>query len=423
MTFRGVRRRLPLLLVIVAASCLGCRTSSPPVAPSPSTVEQAPSVPGSPAGAGSPRPSVGVPSPSAAVVPTTAAGCPERMLGSMTEPQRIGQLFMVGLASDRLGAPELAGIASDHFGSVWLTTQTSEGVARARAVADAVQAQATQSATGGVRFFVAANQEGGLIQALSGPGFSQIPSALDQGSLAPSALQAAARGWGSQLRSAGINLDFAPVADVVPAGTDALNAPIGQLRREFGHDPATVRSHVVAFIDGMDQAGIATTVKHFPGLGRVVGNTDFAAAVSDHVTTRNDPSLDPFAAALEAGVPFVMVSLATYDRIDPAHLAVFSPAVIGDMLRGDLQYAGVVVSDDLGAAEAVASIPPAIRAVDFLDAGGDMIISKTLGPATAMAQAITLLAASDDGFRARVDDAALRILRAKGAAGLLPCRG
>ena len=128
---------------------------------------------------------------------------------------------------------------------------------------------------------------------------------------------------------AGVNLDLAPVADVVPPGKDATNAPIGQLKREYGHDPSTAASHVTAFIAGMKQAGVATTAKHFPGLGRVVGNTDFTGDVVDSVTTRNDPYLAPFAAAVGAGVPFVMVSLATYTQIDPDHLAVFSPAVIG----------------------------------------------------------------------------------------------
>jgi hypothetical protein len=73
-----------------------------------------------------------------------------------------------------------------------------------------------------------------------------------------------------------VNLDFAPVFDVVPPGTDASNQPIGVLEREYGHDPGTVGSHAAAFVAGMAEAGVATTAKHFPGLGRVVGNTDIA---------------------------------------------------------------------------------------------------------------------------------------------------
>ena len=327
---------------------------------------------------------------------------------------------MIGLIKDRLDATERDAIADSHFGSVTFTTHSSAGVHATRVLTETVQALATADATDGVRFFVAANQEGGTIQGLSGPGFETIPSALDQGAMTPAVLQRTAVRWGRELRDAGVNLDLAPVADVVPPGTDAQNAPIGRLERAFGHDPATVSSHVVAFMDGMEEAGIATTAKHFPGLGRVAGNTDTTRDVNDTVTTRHDPFVEPFAAAVDAGVPFVMVSLATYGLIDPAHLAVFSPLVIGGMLRGDLGFHGVVISDALGAT-AVASVAPATRAIDFLDAGGDMIISNQTAPAVEMASAVAARAGSDGAFRDRIDDAARAVLEAKQVAGLLSC--
>jgi beta-N-acetylhexosaminidase len=116
-----------------------------------------------------------------------------------------------------------------------------------------------------------------------------------------------------------------------------------------------------------------------------------------------------------------MVALALYTQIDPNHLAAFSPTVMTQTLRGTLGFKGVIISDDLGDTAAVASIPPATRALDFLSAGGDMIISKTSAPAHAMVLAIRSQAAADPSFRQRVDDAALRILRTKQTWGLLPC--
>jgi beta-N-acetylhexosaminidase len=339
----------------------------------------------------------------------------------MTEAQRIGQLFLLGLADDRLGPAELRAIREEHVGSVWLTTQASIGVRGIRAIADAVQAQVSPGSTADVGFFVAANQEGGLIQALSGPGFSVIPSATVQGQRSPRTLTTDALAWGRELRAAGVNLDFAPVFDVVPPGTDATNQPIGVLGREYGHDPLTAGSHAAAFVAGMSASGVATTAKHFPGLGRVVGNTDVSAGVVDTVTTADDPYLGSFRAAISAGVPFVMVALATYTRIDPAHLAAFSPVVIGGLLRGDLGFRGVVMSDDLGATAAVASMPPGQRALSFLLAGGDLIVSKTAPATVAMIAALRARAAADPTFAARVDDAVLRVLEAKGTAGLLPC--
>jgi beta-N-acetylhexosaminidase len=338
----------------------------------------------------------------------------------MTMDQRIGQLFALGLLEDRLGPTEVGLIRNDHIGSVWFTSRTYSGIAGVRAVASAVQAQVSSGSTARVGFFVAANQEGGLIQSLQGSGFSTIPSAKVLGTWAPSVLQQRAATWGQQLVAAGINLNFAPVMDVVPPGTDASNQPIGVLQRGFGHDPQTVAAHGLAFLAGMRQTGLAVTLKHFPGLGRVTGNTDFTTA-TDTTTTAADTSLQPFQQGIEAKADFVMVALATYTRIDPGRLAVFSSPVMQDLLRGRMGFEGVIISDDLGAAAAVSSIPPARRAIDFLSAGGDMIVSKTPGPADAMVQAVRSMAASDPAFSARVNDAALRVLQAKAAYGLLPC--
>jgi len=188
----------------------------------------------------------------------------------MTEDQRIGQLFHMGLAADQLGPAEINEIQSDHVGSVWFIATTYAGVSAVHNVTAAVQAQATSQATAGVRFFIAANQEGGTIQAMQGPGFSTMPSALTQGGWSTTTLQSQATSWGQQLHSAGINMNFAPVMDVVPPGFDAQNQPIGALQREFGHDPTTNGSHGSAFLRGMHQAGVAVTLKHFPGFPRPI---------------------------------------------------------------------------------------------------------------------------------------------------------
>ncbi len=364
------------------------------------------------------------PSPTASAKPSPTAtpqlACADRVFKGMTADQRIGQLFELGLAGDRLGPTEINMIQTDHIGSVWFIATSNAGVAGISAVASAVQAQVSGPATANVRFIIAANQEGGQIQAMQGPGFSQIPSAVVQGTWAPDLLQGRAAGWGQELRAAGINLNFAPVMDVVPPGTDAQNQPIGALQREYGHDPATAGSHGVAFLTGIRQSGIAVSLKHFPGLGRVTGNTDFTTA-TDTATTTSDPYLQSFSLGIAANADFVMVALARYTQIDPNHLAAFSPVVMTQMLRGTMGFQGVIISDDLGDAAAVASIPPATRALDFLSAGGDMIISKTSPPAHAMVLAIRSRAATDSSFRQRVNDAALRILQAKQSRGLLPC--
>jgi beta-N-acetylhexosaminidase len=365
-------------------------------------------------------PSPGRPSPlDPPTTASTAAACVAQVYDGMTLAQRVGQLFLVGVSADEAGPLTTAALQQYHFGS-WLLNPSGEGVGALRAATDHMQSLATAANTGSARFFVAANQEGGQIQPLTGPGFSAIPSALTQGSWSVSALRQQAAGWAGELRAAGVNLDLAPVMDVVPPGTASTNAPIGQADREFGFDPVTNGTHGAAFIQGMASAGVATSAKHFPGLGRVTGNTDFTPDVVDSVTTPADPYLNSFRASIEVGVPFVMVALATYTQIDPSRLAVFSPTVMR-LLRAQFGFGGVIISDDLGQAKAVAMIPAAERALDFLSAGGDMITSQNLGPAEAMAPAVLARTATDPAFRARVDSAALRVLSAKQAYGLLPC--
>ncbi|HEY2522450.1 MAG TPA: glycoside hydrolase family 3 N-terminal domain-containing protein [Streptosporangiaceae bacterium] len=356
----------------------------------------------------------------AAPAPATAS-CPAAVLAKMTEAQRAGQLFLVGLPGNDVAGSVAATITAHHYGSAIFGASSNGGVAGARKVSAAVQALATGPATAGVRFFVAANQEGGEVQALKGPGISAIPSALSQGTGHVSTLRRAATVWGEQLRAAGVNLNLAPVMDVVPAATDKDNAPIGALEREYGHDPATVSSHGVAFLNGMAAAGVATSAKHFPGLGRVHGNTDFTSSVVDTSTTASAAYLQTYQAAIDAGVPTVMVALATYTRIDSRELAVFSPTIMRGLLRERMHFRGTIVSDDLGAAAAVAKISPGTRAVDFVAAGGDLITTESLPVADAMDAALVSKAGSDAAFRAEVDAAALQVLTTKQKYGLLPC--
>jgi beta-N-acetylhexosaminidase len=357
-------------------------------------------------------------SPSAQATPIPTS-CPEQLLARLSQSRQIGQLMFLGLGANQLGPAERAAINSYGVGSVWFTELSNAPAGTVAGVSAQVQALAP-SAGGGVGFLIAANQEGGQIDAFHGPGFDPIPSALQQGSEDPALLQTQAARWALQLKSAGVNLNLAPVMDTVPPGQDQNNAPIGALQREFGHDPDTVASHGLAFIAGMHQSGVLLTAKHFPGLGRVTANTDFTANAVDSTTTANDPYLAPFGRAIDAGVDLVMVSTATYTKIDPQHLAVFSPAIIG-LLRGQEHFAGVVVSDDLGSAAAVASIPAGDRAVDFIAAGGDLVTVKTADLIAPMVTAISSRAANDRAFADQVHAAAIRVLQLKVHAGLVSC--
>jgi beta-N-acetylhexosaminidase len=411
----GNGKRARLLLAgsaLLSLACAGCGSGS--VSPASQSASRPPTAGSSSANAGS---SPAQKSQASAAQPS----CPAQVFARMSEAERVGQLFLVGIA----GAPAAyvaQAVRTYHFGNLlWQGTSTA-GVTADRRASQAIQALASSATTAGVRFFIAANQEGGQVQELKGPGFSVIPPALAQGRVPAAELQREAAAWGTQLRSAGVNLDLAPVMDVVPAATASHNAPIGALQREFGHTPQVTGSHGVAFIRGMRQAGVTSTAKHFPGLGQVVGNTDFTSEVVDTKTGPDSSYLKSFQTAINAGVPFVMIALATYTRIDPHHLAAFSSRVIGGLLRQQLHFKGVVVSDDLGAAAAVAGLSPANRGIDFLTAGGDLITSQSLPAAIAMDKAIVARAAGRASFRATVNSAVMHVLDAKQAAHLITCR-
>ncbi|PZS35868.1 MAG: hypothetical protein DLM61_01255 [Pseudonocardiales bacterium] len=357
------------------------------------------------------------PAPAPAPPTPRPVSCAQATLDAMTPRARVGQLLLLGVPAT--GADRLLPVIERFApGGVFLTGRSAAGVEATAATVATVQ-RLGAGASGGIGMFVATDQEGGQVQVLSGPGFSRIPSATVQGSWEPDLLQTAATGWGRELRAAGVNVNLAPVADVLSPALGTANAAIGRYDRAFGTDPQVVSDHVMAFTRGMRDAGVVGTVKHFPGLGRVRDNTDFSAGVVDRQTTATDPNLRPFTSASKAGTPWLMVSSAVYTKIDAGRAATFSPAVVTTLLREKIGFQGLIVSDDLGRAEQVATLAPGERAVRFLAAGGDIVVTAdpaTLGP---MIDAVLSAARDDPGFAARVTDAQRRILEAKSPIGLV----
>ena len=181
-----------------------------------------------------------------------------------------------------------------------------------------------------------------------------------------------------------------------------------------------VAAKTSAFVEGMQSAHIATAVKHFPGLGRVRGNTDFQAHVVDNLTTRGDATLKGFRASVRAGVDMVMVSSAYYPKIDGANRAAFSRTVIDKLLREDLLFTGVVISDDL-AARAMRDLSPGGRVVKFLRAGGDLAIIGQPRLVPAMVRAVKAEARSNATFAASLTDKTARVLQLKARPGRAHC--
>lgn len=397
---------LVLVLALGAAGCSG--GSRRPSAASGRTASSARTTPSPRSGAPSSSPATATSSAAPTSSPVDAA------LARLSPRARIAQLFVVGVPLTDLASGDA--LVRAGVGGVFLAGRSTASTGALAAVTGRWAAEAP-----GPRPWVAVDQEGGLVQTLSGPGFARIPSAVVQGQLPPAQLSALAQGMGASLHSAGVTLDLAPVADVVPAGTESQNPPIGAFDRQYGSTPAQVQAAAGTVVDGLAASSVTATVKHFPGLGRVHGNTDTTAGVTDPATTAGDPQVAVFGAlAARAAAPMVMVSLATYTHLDPAQPAAFSSAVLTTLLRGALHYAGPVISDDLGNAKAVAAVAPGDRAVRFLAAGGTLVLTVAPNLATPMIDAVAARAAADPAFARQVDAAVRVALRAKQRAGLLP---
>ncbi|MEU7874109.1 glycoside hydrolase family 3 N-terminal domain-containing protein [Dactylosporangium sp. NPDC049140] len=383
----------------VAYSVSGGDDSSPSAAPPSGSTSAAPAAPG---GAGS----------------SAAVGCAESVVAKLPLELQASQLLMIGTPlSSPLGATTT--IQKYKLGGVFLAGRSSASAAQLRQ--QIAQLQDAAQANGGVRLQIGIDQEGGQVQTLKGDDFPAIPTAVNQGRLDPSTLNSRTAEWAARLKGIGVTIDLAPVADVVPADVGKNNPPIGGFERQYGSTPDPVAEDVATVVTAVQGAGVLTTLKHFPGLGRVRVNTDTTTGARDDLTTADDGSLKPFASGIKAGSAAVMISSATYPKLDSRNVAAFSSAIITDLLRGKLGFDGLVMSDDLGAAVAVSSVPVGQRAVKFVQAGGDMPLSVRLSDAQPMTDALVAAAKADPAFARRVSESATRVVRSKIRAGLVTC--
>ena len=353
---------------------------------------------------------------SASAAASTAPADTDPLEGWIPE-ERAGQLIMVGVETAGPRLASIDAVSTHHVGNVFIAGQTHAGAEAIRGVVDAMTALVGPDTTHGTPLLVATDQEGGQVQVLQGSGLSTIPSALEQAAMPAQDLRARALTWGQELADVGVTMNLAPVADLVDIPDPSANAPIGAWEREYGNDPATVLDHATAFAQGMEEAGVIAVYKHFPGLGRVGANTDTASDVTDGTTAPSgDAAVSVFADAIGGGARVVMVSSAVYPLIDDSSPAVFSPAVVTDMLRGELGFTGVVITDDVSAAAQVQEWDPGQRAVRAVRAGCDIVLASG-DPSTAidMVRALVDQARDDPAFADRIDQSAARVLDLKTA--------
>jgi beta-N-acetylhexosaminidase len=273
--------------------------------------------------------------------------------------------------------------------------------ASANEISATVAALQEAACSRGEPLLVAVDQEGGLVRRLPWAPPTVAPAALGTAARARSQAYATA----GALRSVGIDVDFAPVVDT----PDSIRTFLGT--RAFSRSPALNAQLATAFVDGLQSAGVAATAKHFPGLGAASANTDDRAV---RVTARRWKlvrGLAPFRAAVAAGVEVVMVSSASYPALDPSGKpAVFSRAIETDLLRDELGFDGVAVTDALDAPGAAVVPHAATRAIA---AGADLLV---FGSERASEKAYAVLAGDAPKYphlRARLAESAERIRELK----------
>jgi beta-N-acetylhexosaminidase len=249
---------------------------------------------------------------------------------------------------------------------------------------------------------VCVDQEGGPIRTVPWAEPERAPPAQQAyGAVREDSLAA-----GNDLRELGINVTLGPVADVPTEGSVMTN-------RAFTSDPAAATAAVAESVAGWHEAGVATTVKHFPGLGGATVNTDDGPATIERTRRQLTEELAPFAFAISQQTEFIMASHAVYPALDPERIASQSPVVIQDLLRGEMAYEGVVMTDSLEAeaVQAVSGVEEA--AVASVEAGVDLILTTGRGSYTPVYRALLARARKDATFRERVRESATRVLAAQ----------
>jgi beta-N-acetylhexosaminidase len=217
---------------------------------------------------------------------------------------------------------------------------------------------------------VGVDQEGGRVTRLPAP-FLAPPPAATLGDLDDETLTLdLARAMGRELLAAGFTWNLAPVLDV---HTNPANPVIGD--RAFSHDPDRVARLGVCVIQGLSEAGILATAKHFPGHGETVADSHLTLPVSSQAKERwRAVEFVPFRRATQAGVSTTMVAHLMCPGLDPEAPSSLSRPIISEILREELGFDGVVVSDDLEMEAIAARFDIGEAAVRFLEAGGDLIL-------------------------------------------------
>ncbi len=336
------------LAALLVASLMSCQT--PGRMPQPvEQPEPSPSVSLEPAPAGAEGPPETVPRVTPPALPEEAEGAlrsedaVERLLARMTVDQKVGQRFISGISGTRLTERTRILIREGCLGGVLLSGQNIVSRAQVRRLTRELQ-KTSLAGSPPLGLLIAVDQEGGRVNRLDLASLTRFPAPFHWGEYRdPLYVAAAAYITAREALALGINMNLAPVLDLYGVADDSI---IGD--RSLGADPALVAEEGVYYLRGARRAGITAVAKHFPGHGRTtVDSHRTLPVVEDDEAALMASDLLPFRSAIESGLEAIMTAHILYPKLDPDYPVTLSPAIIHGLLRGELGFDGVVISDDI----------------------------------------------------------------------------
>ncbi|MBB6679574.1 beta-N-acetylhexosaminidase [Cohnella lubricantis] len=328
----------------------------------------------------------------------------------MSLKEKVGQLFVCGFAGyePTEGIREL--IRDYGLGGIVFFRRNLLDASQVKRLTAALQAEAPSP------LFISIDQEGGMVVRLEA-GVTVMPGAMAVGAAGKDDWAYAAALWsGAELRGIGVNMNFAPCLDV---NNNPANPVIGV--RSYGEDPQHVAKLGIAAIRGYQESGVAAVAKHFPGHGDTASDSHLELPVVPHRRDRLDAvELLPFRAAIEAGVDAIMTAHVVFPAYESDGVpATLSRRILTGLLRDQLGYEGVVVTDCLEMNAIAETIGVARGAVEAVKGGADLVlVSHRLDRQIAALEAVYEAALAGEIPASRIDDAVARVWELKRRRGL-----
>ncbi|MCU1272424.1 MAG: glycoside hydrolase, family 3-like protein [Acidobacteriaceae bacterium] len=349
----------------------------------------------------------------------------EKTLRKMSVEEKVGQLFMIWTRAEFLNVNSPAYLQlrdtmnKYHVGSFAMTVRYEPPFIYKNEPYEAAELLNRLQSDSKLPLLIAADFEVGVSNRLHGT--TGFPNAMAIGASGhPQFAEDFGRITGEEARAIGVHWNFFPVADV---NSNPDNPIINT--RSFGEDPQEVGDFVSAYIRGAHSAGMLVTAKHFPGHGDTATDSHLGVAqVSGNHARLDSVELPPFRKAIEAGVDSIMIAHVTVPALDPNPNAVasVSPAIVTGLLRQQLRYSGLIVTDalDMGALTRLYSTNIGQEAVDAFKAGNDvLLIPPDLDAAD---RAMIAAVRSGEISESRLDESVLKILKTKASLGLHKAR-